>query len=104
MHFQVVWLSVLSIPTLFFKYPQIGSDTIHPELLTFGVIRWKVAWVLATQRQEELSVNNQQSFIGTYWYNCNMPFIFIEIVTLLSRYTVQYYADIEAQERERENM
>ena len=32
--------------------------------LTVAVIRWnKVAWMLATQRQEELSVNNKQSFI-----------------------------------------
>ena len=42
------------------KESQIGNDTIHLELFpTLGVIQCnKVAWVLATQRQEELSVNN----------------------------------------------
>ena len=42
-----------------------GNDTIYPELLlTVRVIRWnKVTWVLPTQRQEELFVNNYQSFI-----------------------------------------
>ena len=56
--------------------------TIHGEGMTqfiqnlfllSWVIRWnKIAWVMATQRQEELSVNNSQSFIGMYWYNSNM--------------------------------
>ena len=52
-------LSSLSVPVLYLKDHQIGNDTIYPELLqTVGVIRLnKVAWVLATQRQE-LSVNN----------------------------------------------
>ena len=60
MRFLVVCLSILSVPTQSLKDPQIGNDTIHPELLpTVGVIRWnKVAWVLVTQWQEILSVNN----------------------------------------------
>ena len=54
MHFQVVCLSVPLV-----KDPQIGNDSIHLELLMIGVIHWnKVAWVLATQRREELSVNS----------------------------------------------
>ena len=59
-HFRIVHLSILTVPTLCLKDPQTRSDPIHPELLlTVGVIPWnKVAWVLATQKQEELSVNN----------------------------------------------
>ena len=63
----------------------------------------EVAWVLVTQRQEVLSVKNEQLLIGTYWYNNNISNISIEIVVYLSRYEgVHSYADIEAQERERE--
>ena len=60
MRFQIVYLSILSVPTLCLKDPQRGNDIIHPEhLLTVGVIRWnKVTEVLVTQRPEELSVNN----------------------------------------------
>ena len=59
MRFQVVFLLIPTVPTLCLKGPRIENDTIHPELLTFGVIRWnKVAFVLATQRQEELFVKN----------------------------------------------
>ena len=59
MHFQIVCSSIFSVPTLCFKDPQIGNDTTLPELLTVGVISLnEVAWVLTTQRQEELSVNN----------------------------------------------
>ena len=59
-HFRIVHLSILSVPTLCMKDPPTRNDTIHPELLLMvGMIRWnKVAWVLATQKQEELSVNN----------------------------------------------
>ena len=59
-HFRIVRLSILSVPALCLKDPQKRNDTIHPEiLLTVGVIHWnKVIWVLATQKQEELSVNN----------------------------------------------
>ena len=42
-------------------------------------------------------------FIGTYWGNNYISNIVIEIVALLSRYEgVHCYADIEAQERERQ--
>ena len=52
MCFQVVCLSILSVPTLCLKDSQIGNETIHPELLLVRMIYWnKVAWVLATQRQ-----------------------------------------------------
>ena len=59
-HFRIVCLSILSVPALYLKDPQTRNDTIHPDLLlTVRVICWnKVAWVLATQKQEELSVNN----------------------------------------------
>ena len=57
MRFQVVCLSITSVPTLCLKY--IENDTIHPELLNVGVIRGnKIVSVLATQKQEELSANN----------------------------------------------
>ena len=56
--------------------------------------------VVPTQRQEELSINNQQLLIGTYW--CNISNIFIEIVTFLSRYAVQFSDYIQKHERERE--
>ena len=37
----------------------MGDNTINPELLTVGVIRWKqVAKVLATERQEKFLVDN----------------------------------------------
>ena len=59
MRLQIVWLSIPSVPTLCLKDPPIGNDTIHPDFLTVGVIRWnKVNWVLATHKEEELSVNN----------------------------------------------
>ena len=60
MRFLVVCLSISSVPTLCLKDPRIGNDRIHLELLlTVWMIRWnKFARVLATQRQEELSVNN----------------------------------------------
>ena len=60
MCFEIVCLLIPSLPMLFLKDPLIRNHTIHPELLPMvGVIHWnKAAWVLATQRQEELSVNN----------------------------------------------
>ena len=59
-HFRIVRLSILSVPTLCLKDSQTRNDTIHLEpLLTVGVIRCnKDAWVLATQKQEELSFND----------------------------------------------
>ena len=59
-YFQIVQLSILSVPTLCLKDSLTRNDTIHPEiLLTVGVILWKkVAWLLAIQIQEEVSVNN----------------------------------------------
>ena len=47
--FQVVSLSIASVPILCLKDPKIEVDTIYPELLlTFGVIRWnKFPWVFA---------------------------------------------------------
>ena len=55
-----LFVHILSVPTLCLKDSQTRNDAIHPELLlTVGVIRWnKIGWVLATQKQEELSVNN----------------------------------------------
>ena len=41
MCFRVDCLSILSLPTLCLKDPQIGNGTIHQEFLqTFGVVRW----------------------------------------------------------------
>ena len=56
MHFRILCLSVLFVPMLYLKDPHTRNDMIHPELLlTVGVIHWnKAAWVLATQKQEEL--------------------------------------------------
>ena len=49
-----------SLCSLCLKDPQMENDIIHLKLLpTLGVIRWnKVVWMFASQRQEELSVNN----------------------------------------------
>ena len=60
MRFQIVCLSIVSMPTLCLKDPLIEKDIIHPELLlVVGVIRWnKVDWVLETQKQGELFINN----------------------------------------------
>ena len=72
MYFQIVCLSIVSVPMLCLKDPQIGNDTIHQQLLlTVGVIPWnKVAWVLATQKQEELStINNHLLFDGQTAYS-----------------------------------
>ena len=58
--FPVSWFINHLCATQCLKDLQIGNDTIHSELLlTVGVIRWnKIAWMLATQRQEKLFVNN----------------------------------------------
>ena len=41
MRFQVVCLSIPSVPTLCLKNPEIANDKIHLELfLTVGVVRW----------------------------------------------------------------
>ena len=41
MRFQLVCLSIPSVPTLCLKDPQTGNDTIYPELLlTVGMICW----------------------------------------------------------------
>ena len=47
------------------KDPQIGKDTLHPEiLLMVGVIHWnKVAWVLATRTH--LLLNDQIAYSST---------------------------------------
>ena len=42
MCFQVVCLSIFSVPTLCLKDPQIGNDTIHLKLLIVGVVRWQL--------------------------------------------------------------
>ena len=64
------FLSFLSVYALYLKHLQIGNDRIPPELLlTVWVIHGnKVAGLLAIQRQEELSVNNFQSWPGSNWY------------------------------------
>ena len=64
-YFRIVCLSMLSMPTLCLKDPQTRNDSVFPEIfLMVGVIHGnKVRWVLATQKQEKLSVNNFESFI-----------------------------------------
>ena len=57
-----------------------GDDTINPELLLMvaGGMLEQVAWVFSHQRQEKLSVNNEQPIIETQWCNNDIYTTYIE--------------------------
>ena len=56
LHFQIVCLSILSVPTLCLKDPQTRNDIINLEILPMVGVN-KVAWVSAIQKQDELYIN-----------------------------------------------
>ena len=57
--FRVVCLSIPSVPTLCFKDPPIGDNTIHPTvLLAVGVIRGNKCWQLKDKKNSPSTINN----------------------------------------------
>ena len=64
MRFQVVCLSIVSVPIFFLKYPQLEDDTTYLELLMVGTIHWNKLprwWQLKDKR----TVRKQLTLI--YW-------------------------------------
>ena len=56
---QGVCLSMPSVTTLCLKDPQMGDDTIYPELLTVGVSRWnKIRRQLKDKKNSLLTIIN----------------------------------------------
>ena len=99
--FRIVCLSVSSVPSLSLKVPQIGNDSIYPELLMVVIAHWSQLSGCHDNKNSPLTINNcLLEHIGVTIID--PIYLLREIVTLLFSLQTVFLSFLEVQETEKE--